>query len=352
VLFAFAYLLLRRVVRLSGDTRKFDDEVELAVLRHQLAVLRRQVPRPRLRRRDRLFMAALSRSLSRERWSSFLVSPGTLLRWHRELARRKWTYRRRYLVGRPPISGDVHELILRMGSENPRWGCLRIKGELTKLGISVSATKIRTLLRANGLGPAPRRDGPNWSQFLRAQAQAIMAFDFFTVETVWLRTLHVLFAIELASRRVVILGVSYHPHSSWMTQQARSLVIEGHLSGIKFVIHDHDTKFCGPFDEVFRTEEVKVVRTPVRAPRANAFAERWVRTVRAECLDWLHVIGRRHLERVLRAYAAHYNAARPHRGLGLMTPDSGPAPPLSPNAIRIQRGDVLGGLVHEYERAA
>src|SRR5918995_1595519 len=170
MLLAVFYFLLRRLVALAGAAEDRHNDIEILVLRHQLAVLQRRVGRPRLRRRDRLFMAALSRVLPRPRWSSFLVSPQTLLRWHRELVRRKWTFRRRSTGGRPPISEAVRDLILRMGRENPRWGCIRIRGELAKLGIRVSATKIRTVLRADGLGPAPRRDGPSWSQFLRSQA--------------------------------------------------------------------------------------------------------------------------------------------------------------------------------------
>jgi hypothetical protein len=177
----------------------------------------------------------------------------------------------------------------------------------------VSATKIRTILRANGLGPAPRRGDPTWSGFLRAQTQGILAFDFFTVETLLLRTLYVPFAIEVASRRVHILGVTRNPVSPWVTQQARNLVMGEQLRGVRFLIRDRDSKFSGPFDEVFRTEGVSIVRTPIRAPRANAFAKRWVRTVRTECVDWLLVLGRRYLGRVLRTYAAHYNEARPHR---------------------------------------
>jgi putative transposase len=188
VLFALVYLLLRRLVQLvAGSSNHLNSDVEVVVLRHQLRILKRRVSRPRLRRRDRLLMAAISRTLPRARWSSFLVSPQTLLRWHWELVRRKWTYARRSAGGRPPISEEVREIILYREGE-PRWGCLRIRGELLKLGIRVSATKIRTLLRANGLGPAPRRGGPTWSEFLRSQAQGILAFDFFTVETLLLRT--------------------------------------------------------------------------------------------------------------------------------------------------------------------
>jgi transposase len=212
MLFAFLYLLLRGLVRLiAGSSNDLGRDIELTVLRHQLMFLKRQVGRPRLRRRDRLFMAALGRLLPRARWSTFLVSPHTLLRWHRDLVRRKWTFGRISSGGRPPMSEKVREFVLRMGKENPRWGCIRIRGELAKLGIRISATTIRKLLRANGLGPAPRRSGPTWSEFLRAQAQGILALDFFTVETAWLRTLYVLFAIQVGSRRVHILGVTANP---------------------------------------------------------------------------------------------------------------------------------------------
>jgi transposase InsO family protein len=240
-----------------------------------------------------------------------------------------------------------------MGRDNPRWGCIRIRGELAKLGIRVSATKIRTLLRRAGLGPAPRRGGPTWSEFLRAQAQAILAVDFFTVETLLLRTLYVLFTIEVGSRRVHVLGITRNPVSAWVTQQARNLAVGERLQGVRFLIRDRDSKFSGPFDEVFRTEGVHIVRTPIRAPRANAFAERWVRTVRNECLDWMLVLGRRHLERVLRIYTAHYNEARPHRGLDLKTPEARPEPiPRRADGVPVRRHDLLGGLIHEYDLAA
>jgi transposase len=181
VFFALVYLLLRCLVRLIAGSSNVQvtTEVEVVVLRHQLMVLKRRVGRPRLRRRDRLFMAALSTALPRARWSAFVVSPQTILRWHRELVRRRWTFRRASGGGWPPISEEVRELILRMGRENPRWGCIRIRGELAKLGIKVSATKIRSLLRRNGLGPAPRRAGPTWSEFLRSQVWGILALDFF-----------------------------------------------------------------------------------------------------------------------------------------------------------------------------
>jgi putative transposase len=278
MLFALIYLLLRRALRLAaGSASELHNDIEIVVLRHQLAVLTRQVSRPRLRRRDRLFMAALSRILPRPRWSSFVVRPQTLLRWHRELVRRKWTFRRNVVGGRPPLAGDVRALILRMARENPRWGCVRIRGELAKLGIRVSATAISILLRRNGLGPAPRRSGPTWREFLRNQAHGILATDFFTVESIWLRTLYVFFVIELRTRRVHLAGATRNPASARVTQQARNLSFD--LAGggtFRFLIRDRDAKYAASFDTVFASDGIQVILTPVQAPRANAFAERWV----------------------------------------------------------------------------
>jgi putative transposase len=355
MLYALVYWLLRRLMGLVvGPLESRHNDVEVLVLRHQLAVLRRQVSRPRLRQRDRLLMATLSRLLPRERWSSFLVRPQTLLRWHRELVRRKWTYRHRSSGGRPPIAQDIRDLIVRMGGENPRWGCLRIKGELAKLGIAISATAIRTILRRHGLEPAPRRSGSTWSEFLRAQAKGIIAVDFFTVETAWLHTFYVLFAIELQTRHVHLAAATRHPNAAWVTQQARNLCFDlSERASLRFLIRDRDSKYTKSFDAVFAAEGITTILTPFQAPTANAFAERWVQTVRRECLDWILVLGRRHLERVLREYVAHYNARRPHRGLDLGTPDRPPdsAPPTSIHRA-VRRRDVLGGLIHEYELAA
>jgi transposase len=285
---SFAYFVLVRLIGvLTGHGSLSQLQLENAVLRHQMKVLRRMVRRAELRERDRAFLAAASRALSRDRWASFLVTPQTLLRWHRELARRKWTYRRRG-PGRPPVDPETTDLIIRLGSENPRWGCVRIKGELRKLGIRVGASTARRILRRAGLGPAPRRSGPTRGEFLRAQARGAPACDFFTVETVFLKTLYVLFFIELSTRRVHVAGTTSRPDSAWVTQQARNLAIDGSLEGKSILLRDRDAKFSRSFDEVFRTEGLQVVRTPVRAPRANAFAERWVGTARRECLD--HVL--------------------------------------------------------------
>jgi putative transposase len=205
------YLFMGRVLRLAGRGSTMAElEVENLVFRHQLAVVGRAMKRPLLRRRDRVLLAAASRLLPRERWGVFVVSPKTLMRWHRELVRRKWSYQRRRL-GRPPLDPRVFELVVRLGRENPCWGCVRIQGELRKLGIRVGATTVRAILRAAGVGPSPRRDGPSWSEFLRAQARGIIACDFFTVETVWLQTLYVLFWIEYGSRRVRLAGVTANP---------------------------------------------------------------------------------------------------------------------------------------------
>lgn len=245
------YLVLLRGLRIvarpsPGEASK---DIEIAVLRHQLKVLRRQISRPALCRRDRAFLAAASRLIPRERWGSFLVTPQTLLRWHRDLVRRKWTYRSRR-PGRPPVDQQVRDLVLRLARENPRWGYVRIQGELRKLGIRVGATTIRRLLVRDGLGPAPRRSGPSWSQFLRAQAKAALASDFFTVETITLNTLYVLFFIELSTRRVHLAGVTANPDSAWVTQQARNLAVGERLGNVRFVIHDRDSKYAGHFDEV------------------------------------------------------------------------------------------------------
>jgi len=292
-------------------------------------------------------------------WSSFVVRPETLLRWHRELVRRKWTYKRRARPGRPPIDPEISALIVRLGRENPRWGYQRIRGELLKLGIRVSATTVRTTLLRHGLDPAPRRIGPTWSEFLRSQAAGILATDFFTVETIRLKTIFVLFFIELQTRRVHVVGVTAHPDSAWVTQQARNLAIDERLGDIRFLVRDRDAKFSGPFDEVFETEGVRVIRTPIRAPRANAFAERFVRTVRRECLDHVLIYGPRHLERVLQAYVAHYAEERPHRGLSLAVPAGNRTPQVPgdhPNAARTKgrarRSDSrvsLGGVIRIVE---
>ena len=261
-----------------------------------------------------------------------------------------------YVTERPPLDQELQQLIVRLGGENPRWGYQRIKGELQRLGIRVSATAIRTTLRRHGLDPAPRRASTTWRAFLRQQAAGIVACDFLTVDTVWLRRLYVLFFIELDTRRVHLAGVTSNPDGAWVAQQARNLFLATAEEGqrVRFVLRDRDTKFCRGFDDVFRAEGAEVLVTPVQAPDANAYAERWIRTVRAECLDWLLIVGRGHLEQVLRMYVEHYNRHRPHRALGLEppTPSTGLTPVGEARRARVRRRDLLGGLLHEYRQAA
>jgi transposase InsO family protein len=268
--------------------------------------------------------------------------------------RKKWTYGKKGLPGRPPIDPEVRDLILRIAKENPRWGCVRIGGELQKLGIAVSATTIRTLLATARLGPAPRRTGPSWTQFLRSQAQGVIACDFFTLETAWLQTLYVLLFIELGSRRIHLSASTVHPDAAWVTQQARNLImdLDDRPTAFRVLIRDRDTKFVAPFDEVFRSEGAKVIPTPVRAPNANAYAERVIETVRAECLDWTLIVGRGHLDRTLRTYATHYNRERPHRALGLAPPLARDEVPTDVSPRDVRRRDLLGGLIHEYHGLA
>jgi hypothetical protein len=255
MLFALLYALLRRVIGSVRPSADRELEIEVVVLRHQVKVLSRKVGRVKLRRIDKAFLAACSRVVPKHRWGSFIVAPSTLLRWHRELVARKWTFKHKRL-GRPPVDPALAARICRMARENPRWGYMRIKGECQKLGIAVAATTVKKVLRAAGLDPAPRRDGPSWSEFLRAQASGIVACDFFSVETALLRTLYVLFFIELGSRRLHVTSATLHPTGRFVTQQARNLSMDGQLEQVAFLIRDRDSKYTVAFDEVFSSPKV------------------------------------------------------------------------------------------------
>ena len=350
---SFLYRLVRRVLE-GVSVHRMDavaKDAEILVLRHQLAIMRRQVARPRFTWTDRALVALLAHLVPKQRWAAFLVTPKTILAWHRTLVRRRWTYPHRG-PGRPSLRAETVDLICRLARENPRWGYLRIVGECQKLGVAVSNGSVANVLRRHGLGPAPRRDGPTWTEFLRAQAKGVLATDFFSVDTVLLRRYYVLFVIEVERRVVHLLGVTANPTGLWVTQTARNFASDLDDTGrwFRFLIRDRDTKFTASFDAVFSSIGVEAIKTPVRSPRANAYAERFVRTVRTECLDQLLIFSRSHLEAVVAEYLHHYNEARPHRSLDLAQPIPPPATQTTSGAISraISRRDVLGGIIHEY----
>jgi putative transposase len=354
--YALLYSLVRFLLDALLSNRKSEVRLraEVLALRHELRILQRQVHRPRWQPADRLLLSALSRLLPRDAWPSLIPSPETLLRWHRELVRRKWSAFRSRPRRRSSTRNELHDLIIRLARENPCWGYRRIQGELLKLGWGCSHLTVARLLRRHRLPPAPRRSHRSWSQFVRQHADHLLAVDFFVVDTVWLSQLYVLFFIEVGSRRVHLAGCTYHPTGDWVAQQARNLawkIQEGTLS-VQFLLRDRDSKFTTAFDEIFRGEGVRVLRTPYRSPRANSFAERWVGTVRRECLDHLLIFGRRHLEHVLTEFIDHYQLARPHQGLAQHTPCPSAEQIVVADTGRVVRSDRLGGLIHEYRRAA
>jgi putative transposase len=362
VVLSFLYLSLRRLLELVVLRRRSEreKEIEILLLRHQLRLLERQVARPKLTPADRAVLAAFCGVLPRAAWKRALfVSPGTVLRWHRELIARRWTYPHRG-PGRPATAAEIRVLVVRLARENPGWGYRRIHGELVGLGIKLAASTVWTILREAGIEPAPNRLETSWAEFLRAQAASILECDFLTVDTLFLKRFYVLFFIEVATRRVRLAGITTNPDRAWVTQQVRNLLMQLDDDGIhpRFLVRDRDSKFTREFDEVFRSEGIRVIKAPVRAPKARAHAERWVGSVRRECLDRILIVGRRHLQHVLASYALHYNEHRPHRSIGQRPPLSG-RPTSDGDAIaevidlgRACRRDLLGGLIHEYRLAA
>ena len=345
-------ITLRQVLRLAllcCRTSRSKD-VEILVLRQELDVLRRQNPRPKIRAEERLVLSVLQWLRPARERLSLLVTPDTLRRWHRELAKRKWHAPHR-IVSRGSLGLDTQLVVWRVARENLLWGYRRIQGELAKLGIEVSATTIRRILQTK---PRPGAKRETWRQFMRTQASSIIACDLFTVETVKLKTLHVLFFIELHTRRVLIGGVTDGAANvAWCSQIARNLseARESRPVAVQYLVHDRDYRFGAMFDEVFKAEGVEILRTPWRAPKANAYAERFIRTVRGECLNRIMILGPRHLESVLETYVDHYNRERPHRGLDLRPPNGWPPNPIEASSA-IGRRDRLGGLLHEYYRKA
>ena len=349
------YLIFIRVcgwlVLLGRSTASRD--AELLVLRHKVAVLRRTHPRPRLDWADRAVLAVLIRLLPGKLRAHRLVTPGTVLRWHRRLVTRKWTYPNR--TGRPPVSAEIAALIGRLATENHGWGYQRIQGELLKLGHRVGTSTIRRILKALRIPPAPtRRTDTRWRQFLHAQAATMLAADFFHVDcAVTLRRLYCLFVIEVGSRYVHTLGVTTHPDGPWTLQQIRNLLmgLGERAAESRFLVRDRAGQFTASFDAALAGAGIEAVKIPPRSPRANAYAERFVLTARTEVTDRMRILGERHLRSVLAEYARHYNGRRPHRSRALRPPR--PDHPIADlSRQRIRRHAILGGLINEYERAA
>jgi len=363
VLLRLSYLALTNVfvfVRLL-PVSDVDKDVEILALRHQLAVLQRQVDKPRLARPDRAFLAALLHGLplSTLRQLHLIVSPDTVLRWHRDFLRHRHAKASRpKRPGRPPTVRSIRRLVLRLTRENPSWGYRRIHGELAALGLTVAASTVWEILKDAGIDPVPGRDRQTWPAFLRSQARAILAADFFETRTLTGARLYVFAVIEHATRRVRVLGATTHPTATWTTQLARNLVMDLQDAGtrVKYLIRDRDSRYTAAFDAVFHTEGIAVVKTGIKVPRMNAIMERWVRSCRAELLDRTLIVNQAHLLHALREYEAFYNEHRPHRALRAAAPLRPlPQPIVKPGRIDrldIRRRDRLGGILHEYQHAA
>jgi putative transposase len=360
VILSVFYLVIRCLLGslVTLARREASKDAELLVLRHQNAVLRRQISRVRYQPADRLWLAALSRLIPRQRWAEvFAVTPAALLAWHRRLVSRKWDYANRRRPGRPSTPAAIRKLVIRIAAENPTWGHRRVQGELVKLGHPIAASTVWQILHAAGIDPASRRAGPTWKQFLTAQARGILAVDFVHVDTVLLRRIYALIVIEHGTRRAHLAGITANPDGAWTAQAARNVLMDlnQRATSIKFLIRDRAGQFTGSFDAVLTAEGIRILASPPQAPRANAICERMIGTLRREVFDRLLIVNEHHLREVLTEYLLHYNAARPHRALGQLTPaqaDTQPPEPVNLAGHRIRRKQVLGGLTHEYQAAA
>jgi transposase InsO family protein len=328
------------------------------ILRHQLAVLQRRQPgRPNVTWADRALLAALLSGIpnARRQGLRLLVTPDTILRWHRDIIHRRWAARSmRGKTGRPTTRRNIRALVLRLARENPSWGYRRIHGELAGLGVKVAASTVWEILKKAGINPAPRRTGPPWSQFMRSQAEAILACDFFTADLLDGTQAYVLAVIEHATRRIRILGITLHPTGEWTTQQARNLLMdlgdEAHRA--KFMIRDRGSNFTAAFDAVLADAGIRTVLCNVRTPRMNAIAERWIGGCRRELLDRTLIWNQGHLRRILREYETHHNQHRPHRSLDGAAPLKPLPEPIDLGQYRIQRQARVGGLINEYRLVA
>ncbi len=342
-------------VLLRRDTAK---DAELLVLRHENAVLRRQLGgRVRYEPADRFWLAALSSLIPRCDWRRvFPVTPGTLLAWHRRLIAKRWDYsHRRRRTGRPPAAA-LKKLVLRLARENPRWGHRRIQGELARLGHSIAPSTVWQILHAAGVDPAPRRTGPGWREFLTAQAEGIVAADFFHIDTITGRRLYALAFLKHGTRKLHITGVTAHPTAQWAVQQARDLTADlgSRVESLRFVLRDRDSKYTDAFDAVFEAEGMDVLLSAPRAPRMNAHCERVIGTIRREALDHVLVMNEAHARRVLAEYQEYYNAQRPHQSRDQRPPEA-PQQPLVLSAGapgKLLRTRVLGGVINQYQYVA
>jgi len=327
------FLVVTRAVSVLGLSRReaWWKDAEILMLRHQLAVALRERPgtHSRLTCPDGAWLALLAGTMPAGRLAAMrlIVTPATILRWHRDIVHRRWArLSRRGRSGRPPVRRNVRSVALRVARENESWGYRRIHGELAGLGIIVAPSTVWQILKNAGIDPAPRRDGPGRAEFLRSQAQGILALDFFTADLLNGTTVYVLAAIEHGSRRVRNLGATEHPVQSWVVQQARNLLMDLEDAGtrVKFVLHDRDASFTAAFDAVFQAAGARVVRTAIQAPRMNAICERLVGTLRRELLDRMPILREGHLRAVLAEYQVHYNGHRPHQSIAQRVPDGTP----------------------------
>ncbi len=356
----FVFLLITRVaagLRLSRREEMWKT-AEILILRHQLSVLQRRQPRrPKLNWADRALLATLLGVIpkARRQGLGLLITPDTIVRWHRDIVRRRWAARSACgCTGRPATRRSIRALVRRLARENPDWGYRRIHGELAGLGVKVAASTVWEILKASGIDPGRRQTGLAWSQFLRSQAEAILACDFFTVDLLDGTQAYVLAVIEHATRRIRIIGITLHPTGEWTTQQARNLLmdLDEQADRVKFMIRDRGSNFTAAFDAVLADAGIRTVLCNIQTPRMNAITERWIGGCRRELLDRTLVWNQAHLQQILRQYETHHNQHRPHRSLSGGAPLKPLPEPVDLDLYRIRRQAQVGGMINEYRLVA